>query len=115
MERSIYIPSKGGKRDDQRKNHQNPLSIIKADYVNGFKVLILFSDKKQRIMDFYPLLSKTLKGYYIKYLLPANFKKFTVSNGNISWGNSEEVIFPVSFLYNSKNGVTQKEEVLYII
>lgn len=75
----------------------------------------MFSDKKQRIIDFYPLLAETLKGYYTKYLLPANFKKFTVSDGNISWGDNEEVIFPVSFLYNSKIGVTQKEEVLYIL
>jgi hypothetical protein len=115
MERSLHIPSKVGKGGDKRKNQQTPLSIIKADYVNGFKVLILFSDKKQKIIDFYPLLSKTLKGYYTKYLLPANFKNFSVSNGNISWGDSEEVIFPVSILYKSKNGVTQKEEVLYII
>lgn len=69
MELSLHIPSKGGKRGDKRKNQQTPLSIIKADYVNGFKVLILFSDKKQKIIDFYPLLSKTLKGYYTKYLV----------------------------------------------
>jgi len=115
MERGLHIPSKGGKRGDKRKNQEAGLSIVKADYVNGFKVLILFSNRKQKIIDFYPLLAKTLKGYYTKYLLPANFKKFTVSNGNISWGNNEVVIFPVSFLYNSKNGVTQKEDVLYII
>lgn len=70
---------------------------------------------KQKIIDFYPLLLKTLKGYDSKYLSPANFKKFDVKNGDISWGNNEEVIFPVSFLYNSKNAVTQKKEVLYII
>lgn len=116
MEQSLYKPSKGGKRGDKRKNQETEkLSITKANYISGFKVLISFSNGKQRIIDFYPLFSKTLKGYYSKYLLPANFKKFVVKNGNISWGDSEEVIFPVSFLYNSKNGVTQKEEVLYII
>lgn len=115
MERSLHIPSEGGKRGNKRKNLEAGLSIVKADYINGFKVLVSFSNGKQKIIDFYPLLSKTLKGYYTKYLLPANFKKFIVSNGNIFWGDNEEVIFPVSVLYNSKNGVTQKEEVLYII
>lgn len=116
MERSIYILSKGGKRGDKRKNQETEkLSIIKADYISGFKVLVSFSNGKQRIIDFYPLLSKTLKGYYTKYLLPANFKNFAVKDGNILWGDNEEVIFPVSFLYKSKNGVTQKEEVLCII
>ncbi len=116
MEQSLYIPSKGGKRNYKRKNQEiQKLTVIKANYISGFKVLISFSNGKQRIIDFYPLFSKTLKGYYTKYLLPADFKKFVVENGNISWGDNEEVIFPVSFLYNSKNGVTQKEEVLYII
>lgn len=100
----------------KRKNKEiQKLSIIKANYINSFKVLLSFSNGKQRIIDFYPLFSKTLKGYHSKYLLPDNFKKFIVKNGNVSWGDSEEVIFPVSFLYNSKNGVTQKEEMLYII
>jgi len=58
---------------------------------------------------------KYVKGFYAKYLIPANFKKFEVANGNIFWGKDEEVIFPVSFLYNSKYGRTQKEEVLYVI
>lgn len=113
MKRSVYIPLKELKRGDKRKNQETQLSIIKAYYVNDFRVLLLFSDKKQRFIDFYPSLSKTLKGYYTKYLLPANFKKFIVSNGNIFGGDNEEVIFLVSFLYNSKNGITQKEEVLH--
>lgn len=114
MEQGFYIQSKGGKRSDKRKN-QEILSISKANYINGFKILVSFSNGKQRIIDFYLVLSKTLKGFYRKYLLPSNFRKFVVKNGNISWGDNEEVIFPVSFLYTSKKGVTQKEEVLYII
>lgn len=107
MEQSLYIPSKGGKRNYKRKNQEiQKLSIIRANYISGFKVLISFSNTKQKIIDFYPLLSKNLKGYYSKYLSLANFKKFIVKNGNISWGDSEEVIFPVSFLYHSKNAVT---------
>ena len=56
---------------------------------------------------------KFLKGDFEKWYSPANFKSFTVANGNIYWGANEEVIFPVLFLYNSRNGVTQKEEILY--
>lgn len=116
MEQGLYISPKGRKRGDKRKNQEiQKLSIIEAKYINSFKVLLSFSNGKQRIVDFYPLLSKTLKGYYSKYLLPANFKKFVVKNGNIYWGDNEEVIFPVSLLYSTKNGITQKEEVLYII
>ncbi|MBA4138964.1 MAG: hypothetical protein H0X70_00410 [Segetibacter sp.] len=62
------------------------LSIIKAEYLCGFKILISFSNDRQRVIDFQPLFLKFVKGHYSKYLLPGNFKKFAVKGGNISWG-----------------------------
>ncbi len=91
------------------------LSIIKAEYVCGYKILIYFSDSRQRVIDFQPLFLKFVKGEYSEFFEPGNFKKFIIKDGNISWGKNEDVIFPVAFLYNTKHGATQREEVLYVI
>ena len=43
MEQGFYIPSKDGKRGDKRKNQEiQKLSIVKANYISGLKVLISF-------------------------------------------------------------------------
>jgi hypothetical protein len=116
MEQSFHIQSKSGKRGNKRKNPDTQkLNIIKADYISGFKILLTFSNGRQRIFDFHPLFLKTVKGFYAKYLVPSNFRKFIIENGNIFWGKDEDVIFPVSFLYNSKYSRSLREEVLYVI
>ncbi len=99
---------------DKVEKYEN-LSIIKAEYLCGCKILISFSNSRQRLIDFQPLFLKFVKGEYGKFFEPANFKKFAIKEGNISWGKNEDVIFPIAFLYNTKHGVTQSEEVLYVL
>ncbi|MCW3111403.1 MAG: hypothetical protein JWQ09_5909 [Segetibacter sp.] len=116
MEQSIHKPSGSRLRSNNNKaEKEENLTVVKARHLGGYKILIWFSNGKQRIIDFEALFSKFVKGEYNKWFLPSNFKKFGVSNGNIFWGKNEEVIFPVSFLYKSKYGRTQKEEVLYVM
>ena len=88
---------------------------MNAHFLGGHKIFLNFSNGLQRIINFQPIFNKYVKGYYAKYFLPENFKKFIINNGNIYWGKNEDVIFPVLFLLKSKQGVTQKEEVLYVI
>jgi hypothetical protein len=115
MEQSLHIPSKSRIRDNKRKTEKEKnLIITNAWYLGGYKILISFSDGRQRIVNFEPIFSKYLKGFYEKFLLTSNFKKFVVANGNISWGKNEDVIFPVSFLYSCRYGTNQKEKVLYV-
>ncbi|HEX8279151.1 MAG TPA: hypothetical protein VF540_10675 [Segetibacter sp.] len=116
MESSIHISPGSKVRNNQRKNQEEEeLSIVQARQLIAYKVLIWFSNGKQRIIDFEPLFLRFVKGQYSSWFSPEKFKKFLIKNGNIYWGKNEDVIFPVSFLYNSKFGVTQKEEVLYVI
>lgn len=116
MEQSLHIQSKSRVRYGKGKiEEEETLSITKAAYIGAYQILVSFSNGRQRIINFEPILKKHLKGEFKKYLTPSNFKKFFVENGNIYWGKNEDVIFPVTYLYNSRNGITQSEEVLYLI
>jgi hypothetical protein len=116
MEQSVYILSKGRTRGDnhQSEKEQN-VTIVKGAFLGGYKILLTFSNGLQRVVNFELLFNKYVKGYYRKYYHPENFNKFFVKNGNIYWGEHEEVIFTVSFLLNTRHGKRQKEEVLYVI
>jgi hypothetical protein len=116
MEQSFHISSKGRIRHSKRKNNEaETLSIIKAEYLCGYKILIYFFNSRQRVVDFQPIFLKYVKGEYSKYFEIGNFKKFVIKDGNISWGKNEDIIFPVAFLYKTKHGETQREEVVYVI
>lgn len=90
------------------------IKVIKACYLKDFEILLYFNNAEQRIVNFMPLFSK-LSGVYTKYSLAGNFKKFIVKNGNIYWGENEDVIFPVADLYTGVFSKKPKEEILYII
>ena len=94
---------------------EETLSIIKAYYLGNLTLSLTFSNGVQKRLNFSPLFRKHLKGYYKQFLQPPFFKTFIVANGNVSWGENEDVIFPVSFLYNQQKALTEKDEVLYVL
>ena len=116
MEQSLHLPSAGNFRRNKNKVKEGlNIEVVNAYFLGGYKIFLSFSGGAQRVINFEPIFTRYVKGYYSKYFLPENFQKFIVSNGNIYWGKNEDVIFPVSFLLHSRHGVTQKEEVLYMI
>lgn len=115
MEQSIHTKSKGRLRKSESKiKTEEKIAVIKAVYLKGFEVLLYFNNNEQRIVNFLPFFSK-LSGAYVKYSQIKFFKKFLVENGNIFWGENEDVIFPVSTLYNGSFSKRPKDEILYII
>ncbi len=62
------------------------IKILKAHYAGAYKLLLFFSNGKQKVVDFMPLFSKYVHGYYTKFITPASFKKFYVNEGNVYWG-----------------------------
>lgn len=77
-----------------------PVSIIKADYIEEFKVEILFDNEEKRIVDFASFLKEHSHPQYNKYKDKNNFRTFKIENGNIVWGDDWDMIFPVWDLYN---------------
>jgi hypothetical protein len=78
------------------------ISVKEANYIDGFKVEILFTDDKKSVIDFSIFFLNHSHPQYNKYKNPENFKKFKIENGNIVWGKNWDMIFPVYDLYNEK-------------
>jgi len=116
MGSSIHISQKSKVRSHRKKTEQK-VTLVSARYLHDFFIILTFSDGKESrttVKDFLPLFQQYVRGDYIKYFAPANFKKFIVKNGNIYWGKDEDVIFPSNMLFD-KSSSTTTEEILYII
>ena len=116
MEQSLRISSKSRLRNNRNQNKkEKEISIQKALYINGYDILLHFSNGTQKIINFLLLFSEYAKGDFEKYLKPSLFKKYIVDNGNIYWGSDEDIIFPASLLFNYPNSRLIKEEVLFVL
>lgn len=64
-------------------------SIVKAEYVGGYKILFTFADGQHRLADFYPFLSGSNHPLINKFLDIELFKQFCVESWAVRWGDNE--------------------------
>ena len=81
-----------------RLNHLNKtimfLEVIKADYLDGYRVKLLFNNGETRIVD----LSQSLNGSVFAPLKDLDFfKRFTIKFNTIEWENGAD--FAPEYLY----------------
>jgi hypothetical protein len=76
------------------------ITIQKAEYIEDYKISLLFNDNTERVVDFYPFLSHSLNPLIRKYLNITNFKKFHVDNGDLEWYDYD-LCFPIANLYEN--------------
>ena len=101
-------------RNHNQKTKEEIIAIDSAKYLYDFTITISFTNGKIKPVDFLPLFQKYVKGENLIYFSPEEFKKFIIKNGNIFWGENEDVIFSGDLLLKGKS---QKitEDPLYII
>ena len=73
--------------------------ILQADYVADYTLKLKFNDGVEREVDFGSFLRQHPHPQYDKYQKPENFKKFQVEQGNVVWGRSWDLIFPIEQLH----------------
>lgn len=78
------------------------IQVAHANYLDGYRLAITFSNGKERIVDFSDFLFKSATGYLAKYKKKSNFKRFKIDRGNVVWGRDWDLIFPVHQLYEGK-------------
>ncbi len=91
------------------------IAVVSARYIKDFIIAVRFNTGEERLVDFLPLFHQYVKGSNLKYFSNRNFKKFSVKNGNIFWGQDEDVIFSMNQLYYSISKSARDEEVLFVI
>ncbi len=74
------------------------ISIEKAEYINDYKISLLFSDGTRNIVDFETFLQSSSNPMTNKFLKIDKFKDFTIEHGDLVW-NDYELCFPIWDLY----------------
>ncbi|MGE0085312.1 MAG: DUF2442 domain-containing protein [Desulfococcaceae bacterium] len=72
-----------------------------AEHLGGYRLRLLFSDNRERMIDFEPFLSRSINPMIKKYLNPHEFRKFSVEYGDLTW-NDYDLCFPLADLYEGK-------------
>lgn len=75
--------------------------IINAEYIDGYKVRLTFSDGTINVVDFEKIVASIEIPEYEIYKDFEEFKKFKIEVGNIVWGKDWDLIFPIHKLYNN--------------
>ena len=83
------------------------IKIIKIKLTEDYKLSIIFSDKKNQVIDFQPFLKQSTHPGIRKYLAKKYFKKFHIKNGDLMWGDFD-LIFPIEDLYKNQILKTKK-------
>ncbi len=77
------------------------IDISKAEYIDGYKLRLVFNNNNERIIDFGTFLHNSLNPMIRKYLQLDNFKNFTVEYGDLFW-NDYDLCFPIADLYEGR-------------
>lgn len=77
------------------------ISVEKVNQLSDFKLELEFNDNTRQAIDFYPFLSRSLNPQIRKYLLPEEFSKFEIDEGDLEW-NDYDLCFPVADLYENR-------------
>ena len=76
------------------------LSIQSAEYINEYKIKLLFSDNSQQTIDFSDFIFNSRNPMICKYIDIEKFKQFNIQYGDLVW-NDYELCFPIIDLYNN--------------
>lgn len=76
------------------------ITVVKAIYIEDYKIFVTFSDESTQMIDFYPFLSGSTNPHIRKYLNLHEFKKFEVCEGDLIW-NDYDLCFPIPDLYEN--------------
>lgn len=77
------------------------IEIKSADYVEDYKIKLVFNTGKSRTIDFGSFLKSSLNPMIRKYVKLSNFKNFSIKYGDLVWGDYE-MCFPIWDLYEGK-------------
>ena len=77
------------------------IKVVNAAQVGGCSLRLSFSDGKVEVVDFGPFLEKSRHPEIRKFLNPKYFKRFSIENGDLMWGDFD-LIFPIMDLYENK-------------
>jgi len=76
------------------------IKINKVEYLDKYKLFLVFNDNTKQTIDFYSFLSNSLNPLIRKYMDIHEFKKFKIDEGDLEW-NDYDLCFPIADLYEN--------------
>lgn len=76
------------------------LMITEARSVGNLTIEMKFNDDTIQCVNIGDFIQKNPHPQYNKYLDEQEFLKFTIDDGNITWGEDWDLIFPIEQLHN---------------
>lgn len=77
------------------------ISVVSAEYIEGYEIKLSFSDGIERVIDFSGFLKNAKNPMTKKYLDKKLFRNYSIEYGDIIW-NDYEMCFPVWDLHEGK-------------
>ncbi|MBU2649370.1 MAG: DUF2442 domain-containing protein [Bacteroidetes bacterium] len=87
--------------EEYREDYSKIVTIVKAEYLQNWRIKIQFDDGTEKTIDFKPFIEESNHPEIKKYLNETLFQDFDIVNGNLNW-NDYDMIFPVWDLYQGK-------------
>src|SRR5580692_1455024 len=88
------------------------ISVKKAEYVDDYRIRLVFNDGIERVVDFGNYLRHARHPDIRKYLDIKKFKNFRLRYGQLDWPNFD-IRFPISELHSGKIKFTKSEKGLF--
>lgn len=76
------------------------LMIVDAKPIGNLSVELLFNDSTRKCINIGEFIQNHPHPQYDKYLDEKEFRKFTIDDGNIVWGEDWDLIFPIEQLHS---------------
>ncbi len=90
-------------REPVDESTQSYIDIVRAEYLDGYKIHLWFSDGKSHVVDFEPFLQAARNPMSTRYRELQAFKGFRIEDGNLIW-NDYEMCFALEDLYHNDLG-----------
>ena len=96
--------------EENTENHEGyPLALVpgeyvgieQADYVDGYKIHLRFSNGFERMFDFEPFLTQSPNRLIRRYLDMQEFRGFYLEHGDLVW-DDYNLCFPIADLYRGQ-------------
>lgn len=106
MDRLLRASQASAVRDDYSEDSMTlpegaVVDIETAEYAGDYKLRLVFSDERARMVDFAPFLNSSHNPMIRRYLDPEVFAKFSVQHGDLVW-NDYDLCFPIADLYEGQ-------------
>ena len=75
------------------------LKIIQAKATDNLCVELIFNDKSRQCINVGAFIKSHPHPQYNRYLDEEEFKKFSLDDGNIVWGEDWDLVFPIEQLH----------------